>query len=165
MDFRLDIDRRNRLKGLVCLYFCSNTQHSTLVFPGIFLAASLPLVLPATGLTLSQKKSQIFLQLPLIFLFSCTFFEEEYCCKTGNPIHNQPELIYDWLQNHHDVKKKVEHILNLSPELENWGQDVKQSLRLHGKIYMHFTKWKNEMFGHLLAASRWRWKQDLLILK
>lgn len=142
MDFRLDIDRRNRLKGLVCLYFCSNTQHSTLVFPGIFLAASLPLVLPATGLTLSQKKSQIFLQLPLIFLFICTFFEEEYCCKERLEILSttSQNSIYDWLQNHHDVKKKVEHILNLSLELENWGQDVKQSLRLHGKIYMHFTK-------------------------
>lgn len=70
MDLRIDIDRRNIYKGLVCLYFCSNTQYSTLVFTGIVAAASLPLVPPDTGLTLSQKKFQIFLQLPLTFLFT-----------------------------------------------------------------------------------------------
>lgn len=81
MDLRIDIDRRNIYKGLVCLYFCSNTQYSTLVFTGIVAAASLPLVPPDTGLTLSQKKFQIFLQLPLTFLFTCTLFGEEYSCK------------------------------------------------------------------------------------
>lgn len=57
--------------GLVCFVSCSNTQYSTLVFSGIFVAASLPLVVPPTPLTLSQKKFQVFLQLPLTFLFTC----------------------------------------------------------------------------------------------
>lgn len=93
MDLRLDIDRRNIHKGLVCFYFFSNTQYSTLVFTGIFVAANLSLVVPPTQLNLSQKKFQMFLWLPLTFLSG-----EEYCWEERLAIlslTSQTELIYD----------------------------------------------------------------------
>lgn len=123
----------------VYIFALTDTQYSTLVFPGIFVSASLPLILPVTGLTLSQKKLQIFLQLPLPFLFICTLFEEEYCCKERLAIlsatsHNSSMIISKitmmW-------RKKVEHTLNLSLDLENWGRGIQQSLWLHGNIYIH----------------------------